>query len=75
MQRSYRQRVLIMTSLTDIETIRKRARENATVFKKQFMEIEATHIEYFRRLLGGPYTDDFFVRMRPGETIKANMFY
>ena len=65
---------LIQTGMADMAQIRKRARENANFFQKEYEEITATSLEYFRKIMGGPYSDDCFFRIRPGEKIKADMF-
>ena len=65
---------LIQTGLSDMARIRRRAKENAEFFQKEYEEIPATSLEYFRKILGGPYGDDYFFRIRPGEKINADMF-
>jgi hypothetical protein len=41
--------------------------ENASVLKKKYVEI-AGSLDYFRELLWGPYTDEKFLRLGPGDT-------
>ena len=52
--------VLINTGVGHLEKPRERAIENARFFKKQYEEIQG-NLDYFRKLVEGPYTDhDFF---------------
>ena len=63
---------LIDTGVAEIEPLRKRAMENAAVLKKRYKEISG-NLDYFRHLLRGPYGDDRFLRLGPGETFTPKM--
>jgi hypothetical protein len=54
--------------------LRARAMENAAVLKKQYEEIPGD-LEYFRELLRGPYTEEKFLRLNPGETFTQEMVF
>lgn len=71
--KNYTHIALIKTGLDGIGPLRERAIENARFFKKEYQEIEGS-LQYFKKLLFGPYTgDDFFV-IKPGETITKELF-
>ena len=52
--------------------LRARAMENAAVLKKQYKEIPGS-LAYFRELLRGPYGEEKFIRLRPGEKFTQAM--
>ena len=54
--------------------LRARAMENAAVLKKKYEEIPGS-LDYFRKLLHGPYTEEEFVRLKPGEQFTQEMFF
>ena len=54
--------------------LRARAMENAAVLKKQYEEIPGS-LDYFRELLRGPYAEDKFLRLRPGEKFTQEMVF
>jgi hypothetical protein len=70
----YRRIALINTGVADIEPLRKRARENADFFNMNYEEIEEISLEYFVKLLDGPYTEAEFLRLKPGEAVTQEMF-
>ena len=54
--------------------LRARAMENAAVLKKQYEEIPGS-LAYFRELLRGPYEEEKFLRLRPGEKFTQEMVF
>ena len=66
--------VLIDTGVAEIEPLRKRAKENAEFFEMQFIEIEGKSLDYFVKLVQGPYTEDEFFQLKPGEAVTQEMF-
>jgi hypothetical protein len=64
---------LINTGVREIGSFRARARENATVLNKQYVEINGD-LEYFRKLIHGPYPAETFLRLRLGELFTQEMF-
>jgi hypothetical protein len=65
---------LIDTGVEEMAPLRARAMENAAVLKKQYEEIPGS-LDYFRELLHGPYTEEEFVRLKPGEQFTQEMFF
>ncbi len=65
---------LINTGVEVMEHLRARAMENATFLKKQFEEISGS-LDYFRELLHGPYTEEKFLHLQPGEKFTQEMFF
>lgn len=63
---------LIDTGVEEMAPLRARAMENAHVLKKQYEEIPGSLV-YFRELLRGPYSEDKFLRLRPGEKFAQEM--
>ncbi len=64
---------LINTEAGDIESLRKRARENARVLKKQYEEIQGS-LEFFTKLIHGPYASGDFLYLKPGHEVTQKMF-
>jgi hypothetical protein len=70
---------LISSGLTDIESYRQRAKENAAFFGKQYLEIQG-NLNYFRKMIqlgtvdDGVCPDDF-VCVPPGLRITQEMFF
>ena len=62
------------TGVGDVDRVRSRTRANAKFFGKQYEEIPGS-LEYFHRLLGGPYADSDFIVLSPGQEITQGMFY
>lgn len=65
---------LIDTGVEEMAPLRARAMENAAVLKKQYEEIPGS-LEYFRELLRGPYAEDKFLHLRPGEKFSQEMVF
>ena len=63
---------LIDTGVEEMAQLRARAMENAAVLKKQYEEIPGS-LAYFRELLRGPYPDEKFLRLGPGEKFTQEM--
>lgn len=64
---------LIDTGIGDLEELRKRGRENARVFKKEYTEIKGD-MAYLMKLVQGPYTREDFFFFSPGEKIAQEIF-
>lgn len=70
---------LISSGLTDIETYRQRARENAAFFEKQYLEVKG-NLDYFKKMvhLDASSKDVFpdgFVLVSPQLSITQDMFF
>lgn len=65
---------LINTGVEEMAPLRARAMENAAVLKKQYEEIPGS-LDYFRELLSGPYREEKFLRLRPGEIFTQEMVF
>ncbi len=63
---------LIDTGAGDLGTLRARARENAIFLNKEYEEV-AGKKDFFRKVLFGPYDDDF-VKVKGGEVVSAAPF-
>jgi hypothetical protein len=59
---------LINTGAGDLEALRERTRQNADYFGKQYSEVQGDPA-YFRRILAGPWDQDYFHYFAPGETV------
>ena len=65
---------LIDTGVAEMAPLRARAMENASVLKKRYEEIPG-NLDYFRELLRGPYAEEKFLRLRPGEKFTQEMVF
>lgn len=63
----------INTGCGDLESLRARARENAAFFKKAYEEIPGS-LDYFVKLIRGPYEKEQFFCLAPGEKITQDMY-
>lgn len=72
--RNYTRIALVDTGVGDIEDLRARAQENARFFGMIYEEIEGRSLEYFVKLMDGPYDDAEFLRLQPGEAVTQQMF-
>jgi len=70
----YTRIVLIDTGVAEIEPLRARARENARFFGMRYEEIQGAGLEYFVKLMEGPYAASEFLRLAPGEAVTQDMF-
>jgi hypothetical protein len=64
---------LIDTGVRELDGLRGRAMENARFLRKQYIEIPGS-LEYFKKLLLGPYTAEDFLVLEPGERVTQDMF-
>ncbi|TRZ49515.1 DUF1638 domain-containing protein [bacterium] len=65
---------LIDTGVEEMAPLRARAMENAAVLTKKYQEIPGS-LDYFRELLHGPYMEEKFLRLRPGEKFTQEMVF
>lgn len=65
--------VLINTGIGDLEKPKERAMENAHIFGKEYEEIQG-NLDYFRKLIQGPYTMEDFFSLRPCQGVTQEMF-
>lgn len=70
----YTRIVLIDTGIGDIAPLRARAQENARFFGMAYEELQAGCLDYFTKLMDGPYDDGEFLRLLPGEAVTQEMF-
>ncbi len=63
---------LINTDTVDMAPLRKIAQQNAAFLDMEFLEVTGS-IQYFSKILFGPYTDEEFVCLEPGETMQQEM--
>ncbi len=63
----------INTGMRNEEKYRKRARENAAYFKKEFIEIKGSG-KYLRQLIHGPYDEPDFLYIKPGHIVQQKEF-
>lgn len=66
--------VLIDTGITDLAPMRKIALENARFFDMEYLEIVGKSRAFFHKLVYGPYADDEFIVLKPGEAVAQEMF-
>ncbi len=66
--------VLVDTGVADLEPMRRIGRENARFFGMEYLEIEGKSREFFHKLVCGPYSEQEFVRISPGQAITQDMF-
>ncbi len=64
---------LINSGAADVDRLRERARKNAVRFNKQYEEIPG-NLDYFRKIVQGPYTDEDFFFIEPGQEITQDMY-
>lgn len=64
---------LINTQVTEVESLRERARENASFLDKKYTEIKGSR-EYFRKILFGPYEAPDFLCLPPGTPVTQKPF-
>lgn len=63
----------INTGLGDLESLMARARENAEFFKKAYEEIPGS-LDYFVKLVRGPYEKEAFFYLAQGQQITQEMY-
>lgn len=62
------------TGVGDVELVRQRTRENASFFDMEFEEAQCG-LDYFKRLMTGPYPDSDFIILAPGQEIAQAMYF
>jgi hypothetical protein len=65
---------LIDTGVRESDGLRERAMENARFLKKEYIEIPGS-LDYFRKLIHGPHTDEDFLMLDPATPISQDMFF
>ena len=66
--------VLVDTGVADLEPMRRIAQKNAEYFGMEYREIKGQSKEFFSKLIHGPYPEDEFYLVRPGEEITQGIF-
>ncbi|MGO8878818.1 MAG: DUF1638 domain-containing protein [Desulfomonilaceae bacterium] len=64
---------LLDTGAGDLESLRIRTRENCQALKKEYWEIKGS-LDYFRKLIYGPYCDNEFLTIPPDHEVTEEMF-
>lgn len=64
---------LIDTGVSNLAPLRDRALENARVFKKEYEEIKGS-LDYFEKIIRGPYPDDHFFYLKSGEQVTLEIY-
>jgi len=65
---------LINTGIGDLEFLRARTKENCVVLEKEYCEIQGS-LDYFTRLIHGPYTGEDFIVIPSGGEVTEDMFF
>ena len=71
--RNYTHFCLIDNKVGDLEALRRRTRQNCDFFGKEYEEIKSG-LGFFRKLLQGPYDNENFIVLKPGQKISLDMF-
>jgi hypothetical protein len=71
--KNYSHITLINNGIGNLDSLRARAMENARFFKKEYEEIQGS-LDYFKKLLRGPYNKKDFLFIEPGQKITQEMF-
>lgn len=64
---------LIDAGVTHPGPLRERAMENARIFKKEYKEIQGS-MDYFKKIIQGPYTEEDFFFIKPSSAIQQEIF-
>jgi len=64
---------LVNTGVGNLEELRARTRENCRVLKKEYSEIQGS-LDYFKRLVHGPYNSEDFIVFPPGCEVTEDLF-
>ena len=67
--------VLVDTGAEDLDFLRSTARANADYFGLEYIELEGRDLTYFKYLINGPYREDYFIHIKPGEKIEQPFFF
>jgi Protein of unknown function (DUF1638) len=65
---------LINTGVGDLDHLRARAKENCAFLEKEYCEIQGS-LDYFKKLVHGPYKEDEFIIIPPGGEVTEDMFF
>jgi hypothetical protein len=71
---NYRYLCLVDNGVGDMEYLRKRVKECAKAFDKEYMELKAD-LSFFEKLIEGPRDEEEFVTLGPGEAIREDFFH
>jgi hypothetical protein len=71
--KNYSHFVFINTGADNSDHLRQKAVENANFFNMKFKEIQGD-LGYLNKLLYGPYSEDDFFVLKPGERVEQQMF-
>jgi hypothetical protein len=66
--------VLVNNGIGDVGPLRERALENARFFKKEYREMQGS-LQYFEKLIRGPYGKEDFFFIDPGKEVKQEIFF
>jgi hypothetical protein len=72
--KNYSHITYVETGAGETEALRRRARENAIFFGKNFEDIRGG-LGFFERLVKGPYLEPDFIVLAPGESVRMDMFF
>ena len=72
--KNYTHIALINSGMQEIESLRRRARENAAFFNLAYREF-AGNLSYFEKIIRGPFPADDFLHLQPGETITQSLYF
>ncbi|MFO7840261.1 MAG: DUF1638 domain-containing protein [Desulfosalsimonadaceae bacterium] len=64
---------LIDTGISELEPLRRRAKENARFLGKEYAEIKGSSV-YFRKILFGPYEEPDFLCLPPAAPVRQKPF-
>ncbi len=72
--KNYTHIALINSGMQEIETLRRRARENAAFFNLAYREFEGD-LSYFEKMVHGPYNGEEFLHLQPDEPITQSHYF
>jgi hypothetical protein len=70
--KNYTHIALIKTKFANMEPLRKVAKSNARFLEKKYEEIPGLP-DYFKKIIFGPYLEEDFICLKPGETMLQEM--
>jgi hypothetical protein len=71
---NYKYLCLIDNGVGDTEYLRKRVKECAKAFDKEYLELKAD-LSFFKKLIEGPREEEEFVTLGPGEAVREDFFH
>jgi hypothetical protein len=71
---NYKYVCFVNNGVGDIDSLRKRAMENAKAFSKEFFEVEAD-LDYFERLVEGPRDEADYIILGPDDKVVEDYFH